>query len=240
MHRGGGYVSATKHPWPCLLFLVPLIVAYEGGVLALGGANPESLRNGADNWLRCGLATLGLSFFWLPPVVLVSVLFLWTIRRWLDRPRDLLGVLTGMVIESVAFALGLWAVSRALPPLMESFGIEMALPAGTEPALQQIITYLGAGIYEEAVFRLVLFTALAAILRRLDLGGPVSALLAALASATLFSLAHHLGPYGQPYSNYLFLFRVAAGLYFAILFWLRGFGIAVGSHACYNVMISIG
>jgi membrane protease YdiL (CAAX protease family) len=63
--------------------------------------------------------------------------------------------------------------------------------------------------------------------------------LAALASATLFSTAHHVGPYGQPYSNYLFLFRLAAGLYFALLYHLRGFGIAVGAHACYNVLVSI-
>ena len=31
-----------------------------------------------------------------------------------------------------------------------------------------------------------------------------------------------------------------AGLYFALLFQLRGFGIAVGTHACYNVMVSVG
>ena len=54
-------------------------------------------------------------------------------------------------------------------------------------------------------------------------------LLAATASATLFSAAHHLGPYGQPYDNYLFLFRLAAGLYFALLFQYRGFGVAVGA-----------
>jgi hypothetical protein len=44
----------------------------------------------------------------------------------------------------------------------------------------------------------------------------------------------------QPYSNYLFLFRLTAGIYFALLYHLRGFGIAVGAHACYNVMVSVG
>jgi hypothetical protein len=58
-------------------------------------------------------------------------------------------------------------------------------------------------------------------------------------SAVLFSTAHHVGPYGQAYSNYLFVFRLAAGLYFALLFELRGFGVVVGAHACYNVMVSI-
>jgi membrane protease YdiL (CAAX protease family) len=60
-----------------------------------------------------------------------------------------------------------------------------------------------------------------------------------MTSAILFSIAHHLGPYGQTYSNYLFIFRLLAGLYFALLYELRGFGIVVGTHACYNVMVSV-
>jgi hypothetical protein len=248
MASPGGYLSATRHPWPCLLFVLPLLAAYEYGVLVLGGTHPEALRNGADNWLRCGLTAVGLSFFWLPPAVLLVVLLLWAWRRRGDRPGDLLGVLTGMAIESVTFALGLWALSRGLAPLLDHFGVELAFPPSeqpaalpeAEPALRQVVTYLGAGIYEESLFRLVLFSGLMGLLRRMDLGGPVASLLAALASATLFATAHHIGPYGQPYSNYLFVFRLSAGLYFAALYQARGFGIAVASHACYNVMISVG
>jgi membrane protease YdiL (CAAX protease family) len=230
------YLDSTAHPWPCLLFLLPLVAAYEGGVLVLG----EAQRNGADNWLHHALAALGLPFVWLPPLVLLLAFILWSWRRRDDQPGDLVGVLSGMAIESVTYALGLWALSRGLGVLLERMGVEMALPDDTAPALRQAVTFLGAGIYEEALFRLVLFAALAELLRRLDLGTGASTFLAALVSATLFSVAHHLGPYGQPYSNYLFLFRLAAGIYFALLFQLRGFGIAVGSHACYNVMISVG
>jgi hypothetical protein len=235
-----GYGPATRHPWPCLLFVLPLVAAYESGVLLLGGAHPESVRNGADNWVRYGLTALGLPFFWLPPAVLLTVLALWAWSRGADRPRDLLGVLTGMAIESVTFALGLWVLSRSLGPLLEHFGVDLSAGSQSgEPAVRQMVTYLGAGIYEEALFRLMLFSGLAALLRRLEVGGALAALLAALASATLFSAAHHVGPYGQAYSNFLFLFRLAAGLYFAVLYQARGFGIAVGAHACYNVMISV-
>ena len=78
------------------------------------------------------------------------------------------------------------------------------------------------------------------LLRRMEAAKMVAVLLAAPASATLFSAAHHLGPYGQPYDNYLFLFRLAAGVYFALLYQWRGFGVAVGAHACYNLMVSVG
>jgi membrane protease YdiL (CAAX protease family) len=223
-----------------VLFVLPLVAAYEGGVVLLGGAHPETLRNGADNWLRCGLTAVGVEFFWVPPAVLLLLFVCWAWGRWGDRPQDLLGVMTGMAIESVTFALGLWGLSRGLAPLLQHCGIELAVPSEGEPALRQVVTYLGAGIYEEALFRLVLFSALARLLRYLEIGDLLAVVLAALASATLFSVAHHVGPYGQPYSNFLFLFRLAAGLYFALLYQTRGFGIAVGSHACYNVMISVG
>jgi len=242
MNLNAGYLAATRHPWPCLLFVLPLLVAYETGVLMLGGTTPETIRNGADHWLRCGLSTIGLKFFWVPPLLLILVFLIWVGRSWKDRPSDLTGVLSGMVLESVAFALGLWVLSRALAPLLQHVGIELNVaPAdpSAEAALRQVVTYLGAGIYEEAVFRLVLFSLLLVIFQWVEIAPGSAEVLAAIGSSLLFSVAHHVGPYGQPYSNYLFLFRVVAGLYFAALFRLRGFGIAVGTHACYNVMVSI-
>jgi hypothetical protein len=249
MSKPGSYVPATRHPWPCLLFVFPLLILYEAGVLLLGGPHPETVRNGADHWLRYGLQMLGLKFFWLPPLVLIFVFSIWVYRRRADSPGDMLGVLSGMALESVSFALGLWALSRALAPLLVQAGVELTLAApvepeaphlaATDPALRQVVTYLGAGIYEEALFRLVLFSILVGLLRTFDLPGSIAVLLAAVGSAVVFSAAHHVGPYGQVYSNYLFLFRLLAGLYFALLYQLRGFGIAVGAHSCYNVLVSV-
>jgi membrane protease YdiL (CAAX protease family) len=233
------YLRSTRHPWPSLLFVLPLVLAYEAGVALLGGPHPENLRNGADNWLRVGLTRLGISWVWLPPAILLALMAVWTWRRRQDRPNEILAVVSGMVLESVAFAIGLWAISRALGPMLQQFGVELDIGAA-EPAVGQVITYLGAGIYEEALFRLILFSCLVQLLRLVDVNGLLAVVLAATGSALLFSAAHHLGPYGQPYSNYLFLFRLIAGLYFALLFQARGFGVAVGAHACYNLMVSIG
>src|ERR1700693_4788865 len=70
-----GYFPATHHPWPCLLFLLPLLLAYEGGVLWLGGTQPEALRNGADTWLRWGLEAVGFPHLdWAPGVIVVCLL----------------------------------------------------------------------------------------------------------------------------------------------------------------------
>jgi hypothetical protein len=234
------YFGASRHPWPSFVFIFPLIVIYEVGVICLGGTENETLRNGADYWLRCGLRLIGLKFFWVPPVLLLLVFLIWNYARWSDRPGDMVGVLSGMGIESVCFALGLWGLSRILAPLMRSLGYELALPPGVDSALRQLVPYVGAGIYEEALFRMVLFSLIFWLLRKVEVAAGLAALLAAAGSASLFSAAHHVGPYGQAYGNFVFFFRLVAGVYFAYLYHLRGIGIAVGTHACYNVMISVG
>src|SRR5438094_86565 len=85
---------------------------------------------------------------------------------------------------------------------------------------------LGAGIYEEALFRLALFGGLFAVLRLLPIPQFVALGLAALAASVAFSAVHHAGPYGEPLTPFVFVFRTFAGLYFTALFLLRGYGVA--------------
>ena len=63
--------------------------------------------------------------------------------------------------------------------------------------------------------------------------------IAAVVSALLFSAAHHVGPYGEKMNSYVFLFRTMAGVYFALLFQFRGFAVAAGAHACYDVLVGL-
>jgi hypothetical protein len=233
------YFLATRHPWPCLLFLCPLLAAYEGGVVWLGGAHPDTLRNGLDAWLRWGLESFGVQPLYWPPGVIAAVFFVWSWLVRAQRPADLAGVVLGMAIESLFFAMGLWALSQGLVPLLNEVGAALATPPAAEPGVGQVITYVGAGIYEEVVFRLVLFTGMSRMLRLFQAPWPLATAAAALASAALFSAAHHVGPYGEPYNGSVFLFRMLAGVYFALVYQLRGFGVAVGAHACYDVLVGV-
>src|ERR1700722_7598551 len=148
-----GYPPATRHPWPCLLFILPMLIAYEVGVVSLGGPHPETIRNGADHWLRSALLVLDKRFFWVPPLGLSLVFAVWAWKRRSDWPGDLVGVLSGMGLESISFALGLWALRRGLAPLMLQAGLEVAavvppiahpppVLSTAEPALRQVVTYL--------------------------------------------------------------------------------------------------
>jgi hypothetical protein len=221
-----------------LLFLVPLLLAYEAGVFWLGGTEPEALRNGADTWLRWGLEAFGLQQLYWAPALIVVVFLAWSWLRRLDRPDDLPGVWMGMLVEGSLFAVGLWILNRELGPLLQRLGVELTV-AAENPAAGRIITYVGAGIYEEVMFRLLLFTGLIWVFSQVDLSPLLCTILAGVGSAALFAAAHHLGPYGEAFNGYVFLFRALAGLYFALLYQLRGFGIAVGAHICYDVLVGV-
>jgi membrane protease YdiL (CAAX protease family) len=241
MNQSGDYYTATRHPWPCLLFLLPLLLAYEIGVLWFGGTQPDALRNGADAWMRWGLEASGVHQLYAAPLLILVVFGAWSWLRRTDRPKDVGRVCLTMAGESALFALGLWGISRGLGPLLDRLGVPLSVDAAPVPprseAAALIITFVGAGIYEEVLFRLLLLSGLIGLLKLADLPGVFRLVLATTVSALLFAAAHHVGPNGEVFDGYVFLFRTLAGLYFALLFQLRGFGIAVGAHASYDVLV---
>jgi hypothetical protein len=239
MTASRGYFSATRHPWPVLLLLLPLLLAYEGGVLWLGGPRPEMLRNGADAWLRMALQAFGLHQVVVAPALIAVIFGAWSWLRRFDRPNGLLGVCSGMALECFIFALALWGLSHGFNPFLNSLGIKLAAGPTCDPILGRVVTFVGAGIYEEILFRLVLFAGLSWLLELALLPKYLSVTMAAAISAALFAAAHHVGPHGEPMDSYVFLFRFMAGVYFAFVFQLRGFGIAAGGHACYDVLVGL-
>jgi len=109
--------------------------------------------------------------------------------------------------------------------------------------LANIVTGIGAGIYEELVFRLILICILIMLFQdALKLGHENAIILSIMISAALFSAHHHVDFLSgrpnvvDPFDWTRFIFRTIAGIYFAILYAIRGFGITAGTHAFYNIM----
>src|SRR4051812_10302722 len=113
------YAASTRHPWACLVFLVPILAVYELGLLWLGGG----YRNGADAWLRWGLETYGLQPAIAAPLIVVGWFLFMSIVHWKDRPEGLPGILFGMLAESCAFGFVLWLISRNFPLILSRFGL---------------------------------------------------------------------------------------------------------------------
>ena len=112
--------------------------------------------------------------------------------------------------------------------------------------MANIVTGVGAGIYEELVFRLMLICALMVLFQDIiGVGHKNAIVLSVLISAALFSAHHHiifvdrqLLLVDQPGWG-KFLFRTLAGVYFAVLFAARGFGITAGTHAFYDIIATV-
>ncbi len=142
-----------------------------------------------------------------------------------------------MVVESCVLALPLIVMSR----VAEHYLAHVPL-AGTNGLIASVgakklmVLSLGAGIYEELVFRLIAFTVLSFVfIDVLELHKGFGALLVVLISALLFSGYHYLGD--GPFRGWTFAFRAGAGAYFGIVFACRGFGITAGCHAAYDLCV---
>ncbi len=247
--READYWQQTRRPWPSLVFLLPLLIAYEVGVLWIGGRDASAIRSGADELLRMVLDFVGLNAAWWPPLLIVLGLTSW---QWVAKyPWHVsLETLAGMFVESVlaAFALivlgqlqsriftGSFAIETSLLGLNE---LKMAFTATQVEVISRALSFVGAGIYEEVLFRLTLLPLVTALLRQMVLPRAWAPALAALTTSVLFAAAHHVGPAGEPFELFPFCFRMLAGVFFAALFVLRGFGIAVGGHAIYDLLVGV-
>ncbi|MCI0740791.1 MAG: CPBP family intramembrane metalloprotease [Gemmataceae bacterium] len=236
------YWRGTRHPLSCIAFVLPLLCIYEVGLYFLGPTPPDQLRNGADVWLRSALAAMHLSPVYAAPALLVFILVAWSAFYREERPGDAVSVWTGMVVESALFAVVLFGLSQGLGQLTRALTPYVYVPAdaqAAEPVVENLVRYLGAGIYEETLFRLLLFSGLLTVLNLAALPRLGALLAATLFSALLFAGAHNLGTFGEPFHAYVFLFRTLAGMFFTWLFCVRGFGIAVGAHAGYDVLVGM-
>jgi hypothetical protein len=225
------YWSLSRTPLQSLFFTMPLVLAYEGGVLLLGRGTP---RNGADVWLRSLLDAFGFGEYFLLPLLTVVGLLAWhhvENDRWLFRP----GILVAMAVESVVLAFLLLGIARMQERLWPAL-LGMMVDGGV---IARLIGFCGAGLYEEVLFRLLL---LPTVVWSLELFGWTSgrALFGGiLLTSLLFSGAHYVGPLGDRFELYSFTFRALAGLFFGLLFVARGFGITAGTHAAYDMLVGL-
>jgi hypothetical protein len=243
------YWLLAKRPLACLVFLLPLLLVYEAGVIWMGGENPLMVRNGADAWMRTALDAAGVPFGFVLPVLVVVVLLVWHYRA--KHPWKVSGeTLLGMFAESLLFAFLLIVAGQLQNLAFEKLGhpeIPLAVRAaaskssgliGGESAAKAV-TYVGAGIYEEVLFRLCLLPLCFGTFRLLKLNVTWAAVMAVVCTSLTFAIAHHVGPTGEAFRLFPFAFRLLAGLFFAAIFVLRGFGITVGTHAAYDLLVGL-
>ncbi len=229
------YLENSRDLFTSLILVLPLFIAYQLGVLMTGG-----VRNGVDFasdflWtLASGQLThyLGINLIFL---IAFGVAIYFLREKGKFDPR-LWPVVIG---ESTLYAL---CLGSAVIFLMSSIGLDNLLASGEKDfgVFSSFIMSIGAGLYEEIVFRLILMGGMFWGMTKLPKFPRIgAAVIAVIASSLIFSAIHYVGNMADVFTLGSFSFRFFAGVILAAIFYVRGFAVAVYTHAIYDIIVMV-
>ena len=233
------YLEESKTPLSNLVFYLPWLILYEFGLWLSG----DPYRNLADTWLRNVLQWAGFSQYFLLPLLSCAILLGWhhiSKQAWKIHWH----CLPGMFLECVAYAVLLICIFRmqhvlvsAVDQLADSpTAVTLDTETAWSPNVHLLLMLVGAGIYEELFFRLLLLPVTVWALLRIELKDWFAYTLGVVLVSVVFAAAHSIG---AEQNWFTFAFRFLVGLILGSIFLKRGFGVAVGAHALYNVAVAL-
>jgi membrane protease YdiL (CAAX protease family) len=229
------YWEAAKRPLQILVFLLPLIIFYELALtFLLQSRESESVRTVlAHKYLLRFFDAFHIApegALHLGGIAIIVVLLIWHL---LNRdPWKVQWTFVGfMALETILVTMPLLVLSQII---QKPLAVDVLAAGNPQPLhglgfLSKFAISIGAGLYEELMFRMLLIAVLHTLL--VDVGKASEKLgagIAVVVSAAAFAAYHPLDTTVQA----IFLFL--AGLYFGGVYVLRGFGIVVGVHALYD------
>lgn len=238
-----GYLQRATLPLTSLIFLLPLMTVYEIGT----GYLTTAARHGKDQQIiaftkmQQFFDLFGATGPYMPAAALTAMLLFWHIARKDPWKVDFKTV-GGMVFESAVLGLPLLLLAFVVNRYFPLIGLQ-ATSASTAFAqtsiYDRLIMDIGAGVYEEFLFRLILFTLFSLLLKDVfRMRDKWVYPLMVASSAILFSLYHYWSP-NEHFVFRIFAFRTLAGIYFGVIFMFRGFGVTAGSHCAYDIIITL-
>ncbi len=226
------YWRSTRSPLYSFLFTIPLFLIYEIGIFLTSSDDMYVLRNGADALMRQILSTFGLTgLYWIGVIFFIGFIITFIIqRKYWEETEIHSDYFLLMMVESVAWSVLIYF-------LMTNIYLLLMNPTGSR-LVQQVTLAVGAGIYEEFLFRVLLIAGIAVILGFIFQWSDKSRNWAAMViAAGIFSSFHFIGEYGDFFSFNIFMIRFIAGIALGTLYFLRGFGITAWSHAVYDLIV---
>lgn len=206
------------------------MVLYEVAITLSG----SSVKNTADVIVKTPLEIFGRNGTLIFNLIIISIFFYAAFHLEKKNPPSF-RIYIVMFLESAIYALLLGKTSQFLVN-------QFMLSTLSNPTLSTkgiaIILSIGAGVYEEIVFRLLLLSALYFVFVKIcKINDGISGFLSIVIGAIIFSSMHHIGSLSDTFSIEGFLFRFMAGLILSTIFIFRGLGIAVYTHALYDVWV---
>lgn len=229
-----GYFEASRRPLEILFFLLPFIALYEYELVRVLRSPDGLVTNGAHLAIlrifdAIGVDAVALS---LPGVLLVVLFLAQQVLRGGPWIVDL-AVVGRMFLESAALAVPLVVFSAVLARLAPAAGVA---DFASLPFVARVAVAIGAGLYEELVFRMALVGLLLALFRDvLEVERRAAMAAAVLLGALAFTVYHPLRGADDAIEAQRVVFYLGGGLYFGILYLMRGFGIAAATHAMFDL-----
>jgi len=213
---------------------LPLLVIYEI-LIVLSQSRYWGIRNAADVWIRTFLMAFDLQAQHITFVLIGISLALIPIAKSRARGIKLkANYFALMFAECLAFSLVLGVVLKSI---LRLGGLSSGGPGSG--LMQNLALSVGAGLFEEIIFRVILLNLLFLLLSPLLKKKVVAAVFSVLLASFLFSLSHYVGTMADTWQLYSFMFRWAAGLLFTVLYFVRGFAITAYTHALYDIWVLV-
>lgn len=229
------YLDNTHTLLYSFLVSLPLFLLYEILILISQPQTGQIVRISVDVWIKSLFTYLGVPAlsFSLLLLVIIGIVILYRERHRLKTVR--MAYFPVLLLESTIYAIVVALISQS----MVAFILNMlaADPIESLGTLQKIALSLGAGLYEELFFRVILVTLFTLLFTKVFGKKWAGVTAAVLLSALLFSAVHYIGSMGDAFTMGSFLYRFVFGLILNGIFVWRGFGVAAWTHAIYDIMV---
>jgi membrane protease YdiL (CAAX protease family) len=225
------YLQKSKSPFYSFIITLPIFLLYELGLFLMRGTEFSYIKNGADVLIEDMIATLGFDIFYISSSIFLLAFFI--IAYYQKKNYDSFTIyksyLSIMLFESFVYALLLFLLLGNMSLYLMDISVQ--------DIKFNIILSLGAGIYEELIFRVfsifVLYKFISFIFKSMRHFS--TQFFALLLSSILFSLFHFMGT--ESFSQEAFTIRFIAGILLGILYINRGFGITAITHSFYDIFV---
>ena len=213
---------------------LPLLVIYEI-LIVLSQSRYWEIRNAADVWIRTFFMAFDLQAQHITFVLIgISLALIPIAKSRASGIKLKANYFALMFAECLAFSLILGVVLQSILRLG-------GLSSGSHGSglMQNLALSVGAGLFEEIIFRVILLNLLFFLLSPLLKKKVVAAVVSVLLASFMFSLSHYVGTMADTWELYSFMFRWAAGLLFTVLYFVRGFAITAYTHALYDIWVLV-
>ena len=228
------YFTYSKNILASLVFIFPFLIIYEIICFLYFKGMTYQIRNSADIIFRQFFNFFGnfaeLAYA-LAVFLLISLVFFLSKEKY-SNFKIKFKYLFFMLCEGVLLGLLLLFLLNDISFLSFNKIVYQ------DNLLLNLYLSIGAGIWEETLFRFFIFSFIFSFFSSSEKNNSfLSFYISMFFSSFLFSAFHYIGTSGEVFDFSTFLVRFAAGIFLSILYYFRGFGIAVMSHISYDFIL---